>query len=79
MPNITITKCEEVSDHPTHKEFFVTGKVDDEWFSVTVMPFASEYDYEIYPKSLGDDDEPIQIAIGKYFAEHNIDVGMVGR
>ena len=78
--DINITKCEEQGDtESNHKEFFVTGTVDGHWFSVTVMPFCSEYDYEIYPSILGDDDESLQIAIGQYFADNNIDVGRVGR
>jgi hypothetical protein len=77
---ITITKCEEKSDPAsTHKEFFVAGKADDELFSVTVLPFCSEYHYERYPVGLGDDDESLQIAIGQHFGDNDIDVGRVGR
>lgn len=75
---VTITKCELVSDNGTHKEFLVTGTIDGETFSVTVMPWCGEYDYEVFPKHITDD-EPIQIAIGKHFADTNTDVGLVGR
>lgn len=77
---IVITKCEEQGSHPTHKEFLVVGTVDGEVFSVTVMPFCSEYHYECFPSTLNkDDDEPLQVAIGQHFEDHSIDVGRVGR
>jgi hypothetical protein len=80
MPGtIIITKCEEQGDHPTHKEFLVVGTVDGQAFSVTVMPFASEYDYEVWPKNLPEGDETLQIAIGGYFERNNISIGQIGR
>jgi len=83
--DICILRCEDRTPEPAcsrvemYKEFLVIGTVDGERFSVTVMPYASEYDYHCYPECLDDDDEPLQIAIGQHFADHNIDIGKVGR
>lgn len=86
MPSITITKCEEITKcedakpDDVCKEFFVVGDVDGAPFAVTVLPSCGEYDYDQYPQSrLGEDDEPLQTAIGQYFEDNNIDVGRVGR
>ena len=81
MLAITITKCEELTERTDkHKNFRVAGTVADEPFSVVVSPYCGEYEYEQYPQVLGEDDEPLQIAIGEYFAQHPLlDIGQIGR
>ena len=80
MSKIQIESCKE---NPTfakdYKEFEVLGKVNDEEFEVTVSPWCGEYEYDKYPSCLGENDEPLQIAIGEYFEQHNVDVGVVRR
>jgi len=74
---IEIAKCERQEDEIL--SFVVSGTVDGDAFVVSVIPSSSEYDYHIFPSALEDDDEPLQIAIGQYFEENNIDIGRVGR
>ena len=48
-----------------------------EWRTLLVQSEGGEYEYE--DSNIPEDDEPIQIAIGQYMAEHNIDPGTISR
>lgn len=79
-PDIFVDSCEVESDDEDRKSFRVTGTVNGAPFDVLVSPYCSEYNYSEYPDSeLGDNDEPLQIAIGEYFEKNEIDLGRIGR
>lgn len=75
---IVIETHYDVTDLPDseYKRFLVSGNINGKPLRVWVTPFDGGYDYET---SVPEDDEPIQIAIGQYFEDNNIDVGLVGR
>lgn len=82
MITAKVTSCQEMPSHVENKSFLVAATVyrdgkPIQGITVTVNPWYGEYDYE--DELLVDDDEPIQIAIGQYFVDNNIDVGNIGR
>ena len=87
MHKITITDCREVDSgyeaEAGYKAFVVSLTIDGIPQEVTVLPFCGEYDYAStgwpLPEDLAENDEPIQIAIGEYFASQNVDIGTIGR
>ena len=79
---IKITSCQEYDsghENEGYRIFAVTGMANGKSFSVAIIPFSGEYDYDQYPEGFGDDDEQILVAIGRYFLDNNIDIGIVGR
>ncbi len=79
---IVVTNHEDVSDADMDNEkiFQVSFMVDDHQYMVWVYPASGEYEYgQSLPDELAENDEPIQIAIGKYFDANGVDIGTVRR
>ncbi len=76
---IKVYTARDMTPKLQHKSIRVTGVIDGEHFCVDVLPYCGEYHWHEIPKSMPEDDEPVQIAIGEYFDNHDIDVGRVGR
>jgi hypothetical protein len=80
MANIVITGHKDLTLGEKHKEILVFLTIDSKLHTVSVLPSCGEYEYgDELPAEFLDDDEPIQVAIGEYFDEHDVDVGVVGR